>query len=182
MRNLEIEREDNLAKFTQLTSSRTSLQNSSFQGLPGGPVAETLCSQCRGLNSIPSPGTRSHMWQLRVHMSQQMILLATSKTQCKKRKTISSVQSLSHSQLFVTPWTAAHQSSLSITNSWNLLKLMSIESVMPSNHIILCRPFSSCPQSFPASGSFQMSQLLAPDGQSNGASALASVLPMNTQD
>ena len=149
MRNLEIEREDNLAKFTQLTSSRTSLQNSSFQGPPRGPVAEILCSQCRGLNSIPSPGTRSHMWQLRVHMSQQMILLAITKTQCKKRKTISSVQSLSHSQLFVTPWTAAHQSSLSITNSWNLLKLMSIESVMPSNHLILCHPLL-LPSVFPS--------------------------------
>ena len=52
----------------------------------------------------------------------------------------SSVQSLSHVRLFVTPWTAAHQASLSITNSWSLLKLMSIESVMPSNHLILCRP------------------------------------------
>ena len=52
----------------------------------------------------------------------------------------SSVQSLSHVRLFVTPWTAAHQASLSITNSWSLLKLMSIESVMPSNHLILCHP------------------------------------------
>ena len=51
-----------------------------------------------------------------------------------------SVQSLSHVQLFVTPWTAAHQASLSITNSWSLLKVMSIESVMPSNHLILCDP------------------------------------------
>ena len=56
----------------------------------------------------------------------------------------------------VTPWTAACQASLSITNSQSLLKLMSIKSVMPSNHLILCHPFSSCPQSFPASGSFQM--------------------------
>ena len=52
---------------------------------------------------------------------------------------ISSVQSLSHVRLFVTPWTAACQASLSITNSWSLLKLMSIESVMTSNHLILCR-------------------------------------------
>ena len=52
----------------------------------------------------------------------------------------SSVQWLSRVQLFATPWTAACQASLSITNSWNLLKLMSIESVMPSNHLILCRP------------------------------------------
>ena len=53
---------------------------------------------------------------------------------------IGSVQSLSHDRLFVTPWTAARQASLSITNSWSLLKLMSIESVMPSNHIILLLP------------------------------------------
>ena len=52
----------------------------------------------------------------------------------------SSVQSLSHVRLFVTPWTAARQASLSITNSQSLLKLMSIESVMPSSHLILCRP------------------------------------------
>ena len=51
-----------------------------------------------------------------------------------------SVQSLSHVQLFVTPWTAAHQASLSITNSWSPPKPMSIELVMPSNHLILCRP------------------------------------------
>ena len=50
------------------------------------------------------------------------------------------LQSLSHVQLFATPWTAAHQASLSITNSWSLLKLMSIKSVMPSNHLILCCP------------------------------------------
>ena len=84
-----------------------------------------------------------------------------------------SVQSLSRVWLFATPWTAACQASLSITNSWSLPKPMSIESVMPSNHLILCRPFSSCPQSFPASGSFPMSQLFASSGQNIGlASAL----------
>ena len=168
----------------------------------------------------------------------------------------SSVQPLSRVLLFATPWTTACLASLSITNSWSLLKLMSIESVMPSNHLILCCPllllsifpnirifsnesvlriqfqfshsvlpnslqphelqharppcpsstprvypnpcslsqwcrptisssvipFSSCPQSFPASGSFQMSQLFASGGQSIGVSASTSVLPMNTQD
>ena len=81
-----------------------------------------------------------------------------------------------------TPWTAVRQASLSFTISQSLLKLMSIDSMMPSNHLILCHPFSSCPQSFPASGSFQMSQLFASGGQSTGVSASASVLPMNTQD
>ena len=65
-----------------------------------------------------------------------------------------------------TPWTAARQASLSITNSWSLLKLMSIESVMPSNHLILCFPFSSRLQSFQTSGSFQMSQFFTSGGQS----------------
>ena len=62
----------------------------------------------------------------------------------------SSVQSLSRVQLFVTPWIAACQASLSITNSWSLLKLMSIESVMPSNHLILCRPLLLLPSIFPS--------------------------------
>ena len=77
----------------------------------------------------------------------------------------SSVQLLSHVRLFVTPWTATLQASLSITNSWSLPKLVSIELVMPSNHVILYHPHL---QSFPASGSFQMSQLFTSGGQSIG--------------
>ena len=93
-----------------------------------------------------------------------------------------SVQSLSHVWLFATPWTAARQAALSITNSQSLLKLMSIESVMPSTISSSVVPFSSCLQSFPVSRSFQMSQFFALGGQSIGISALASVLPMNIQD
>ena len=92
-----------------------------------------------------------------------------------------SVQSLSHVWLFATPWTTAHQASLSITNSQSLLKHMSIESVMPSNYLILCRLLLLCLHSFPTSGSFQISQLFA-SGQNTGVSASTSVLPMNTQD
>ena len=66
----------------------------------------------------------------------------------------SSVLSLSHVQLFATPWTAECQASLSITNSRSLLKLMSTESVMPFSYLILCRPFSCHLQSFPASRFF----------------------------
>ena len=95
---------------------------------------------------------------------------------------LSLVRLLSHVRLFVTPWTTAHQASLSITNSRSLPKPMSIESVMPSSHLICCHPFSSCPQSFPASGSFPMSQLFPSGGQSIGVSASTSALPMNTQD
>ena len=92
---------------------------------------------------------------------------------------ILSVQSLSCGQLFETPWTPARQASLSITNSWSLLKFMSIELVMLSNISSSVVLFPSCLQSFSAWGSFQMSQFLASGGQSIGVSA--SVLPMNIQ-
>ena len=85
-----------------------------------------------------------------------------------------SVQSLSRVQLFVTPWITAHQASLSIANSQSLLKLMSIESVMPSSHLILCRLLLLLPPSLPASRSFPMSQLFAWGGQSIGVSDFAS--------
>ena len=93
------------------------------------------------------------------------------------------IQSISRVRLFETSWIAAHQASLSFTISWNLLKLMSVESVMPSHiHLILCHPLLFCLQSFLASGSFIMRQLFSLGGQSFGASASASVLPMNIQD
>ena len=95
---------------------------------------------------------------------------------------INSVQLLSRVRLFATSWTTAGQVSLSITNSRSSPKLMAIESVMPSSHLILCRSLSSCPQSFPASGSFPMSLLFAWGGQSIGVSASTSLLPMNTQE
>ena len=79
-----------------------------------------------GTGSIPSWGTKHSMCQF------------------------SSVQSLSHVQLFVTPWTAALQASLSITNSRSLLKLTSIESVIPSNHLLLCHPLLLLPSIFPS--------------------------------
>ena len=80
------------------------------------------------------------------------------------------------------PWTAAGPASLSITNSWSPPKSTSIVSVMPSNHLILYRPLLLLPSIFPASGSFQMSQLSTSAGQSIGVSASTSVSPMNTQD
>ena len=72
----------------------------------------------------------------------------------------SSVQSLSRVRLFATPATAAHQASLSITNSWSLLKLMSIKSVMPSNHLILCHPFLIPPSIFPSIRVFSNERVL----------------------
>ena len=73
---------------------------------------------------------------------------------------MSSVQSLSCVQLFATPWTAARQASLSITNSWSLLKLMSIESVAPSNHLILCHPLLFLPSIFPSTRVFSNESVL----------------------
>ena len=87
--------------------------------------------------------------------------------------TISSVQSLSLVQLFATPWTAACLDSLSNMNFQNLLKLMSFASVMPSTISSSVVPFSSCLQSFPASGSFLMNQLFSLGGRSTGVSASA---------
>ena len=94
---------------------------------------------------------------------------------------ISSVQLLSHVWLFVTPWPAACQASLSITNSPGLLKLMSIESVMPSNHFILGCPLLLLPSIFPSIRVFSNELALCIGSQSIGASALASVLPVNSQ-
>ena len=79
------------------------------------------------------------------------------------------------------PWTSARQAYLFFTISQSLLKFMSIVSMMSSNHLILCNPFSSCPQSFPASGSFPVSWLFPSDDQSTGTSASASTLAMNIQ-
>ena len=90
------------------------------------------------------------------------------------------VQSLSHVWLFVNPWTAC-QASLFFTISQNLLKLMFIESMMPSNHLILCHPLILLPSIFPSIRVFLMSQLFTSGGQSMGASASASILPINSQ-
>ena len=93
----------------------------------------------------------------------------------------SSVQSLNHVWLFVNPWTTAHQASLSITNSWSLLKLMSIKSVTPSNHLILCHPLLLPLSIFPSIKVFKW-EFFTWRGQSIGVSASASVLPGNNQD
>ena len=93
----------------------------------------------------------------------------------------SSVQSLSHVQLFATPWITARQASLSITNSQGLLKLKTIKSVIPSNHLILCR-FLLLPSIFPSIRVFSNESVLRIRWPSIAVSASASVLPMNVQD
>ena len=89
------------------------------------------------------------------------------------------VQLLSCVLLFVAAWTARHQGSLSSTIFQSLLKLMSIESVMPSNHLVLCHPLLLLPSISPSIRVFPASQLFASGGKSIGASASASVLPMD---
>ena len=91
------------------------------------------------------------------------------------------VQSLSHVPLFVTPGTAVHQASLLITISWICSNSFPLSRLCHPNISSSVAPFSSCPQSFPTSGTFPMSQLFVSGGQSNGASASASVLPVNIQ-
>ena len=111
-------------------------------------------------SSVTTTGFLFGLWHSKVYLV----------SACQRNRTnkISSFQSQSHVRLFATPWTAAHQASLSITLSQSLLKLMSIESVMPSNHLTSVVPFSSCLQSFPASGSFPMSHFYTSGGQSIG--------------
>ena len=100
---------------------------------------------------------------------------------CGRHKQQTIVKSLSPVRLLATPWTAACQASLSFTISRSLLKFISVELKMSSNHLILCGPFTSCPQYVPASGSFPTSRLFTSGGQSTGSSASALVLPKNTQ-
>ena len=87
-------------------------------------------------------------------------------------KTFSSIQLFSHVQLFATPYTAAHQAFLSITNTWSLLKLMYIEPVMPSNHLILCCPLYFLPSVFPSIRVFSNGQFIKRLFSSSSLSAI----------
>ena len=114
-------------------------------GNQGGEGTGWCCEQKPGQRvsgaAVTAPGSRL------CHIAAQWIE-GESRRGCAGQ--FSSVQSLSHDQLFATPWTAALQASLSITSSRSLRKLMSIESVMPSNHFILCRPLLLLPSIFPS--------------------------------
>ena len=94
----------------------------------------------------------------------------------------SSLQSLSCVQLFATPWAVVYQTSLSSTNSWSLLKLMSIELVLPSNHLILCHPVLLPPSIFHSIRVFSNKSVFTSGAQSIEVSASTLVLPMNIQD
>ena len=103
---------------------------------------------------------------------------------CWETKAIqfSSVQLLSRVQLFTTPWIAVCQASLSIANSWSLLKLMSIELVMPSNHLIFCHPLHLLPSIFPSITVFSTESVLCIRWPNYWSLASTSVLLMNIQD
>ena len=120
-------------------------------GFPGGSNSKKSACNAGDLSSIPgsgiSPG-EGNGYPLQYSCLEnpygQRSLVGYSPVQ------FSSVQSLSHVQLFATPWTAEHQASLSITNTWSLPKLVSIKSVMPSSHLILCHPLLLLPSIFPS--------------------------------
>ena len=115
------------------------------------------------------------VWLLKSHGQRNLVGYNT-------KGQFSSVQSLSRVRLFATPWIAARQASLSITNSWSLPKLMSIDSVMPSNHLILCHPLLFIRSIFASLRVFSKNSVLCIRySQSIGVSASASVLPKKSQ-
>ena len=111
---------------------------------PGGGHGNPLQYSC-----LENPMDRGAWWATVLQGHKESDVTEHTK-ELYKTETFNSVQSLSHVRLFATRWTAARQASLSITNSQSLLKLMSIESVMPSNHLILCRPLLLLPSIFPS--------------------------------
>ena len=135
--------------------------------------------------SSPSPPTfnfSQHQGHFLTVQFDEYLPVAYDQLTRSKKEMFSSVQSLSRVWLFATPWITAHQVSLSITNSWSSPKLKCIELVMPSSHLILCRPLLLLPPVPPSIRAFPMSQLFTSGGQSIGVSASASALPMNTQN
>jgi len=138
-------------------------------------MARTLQCSC-----LENPRERGAWWAA-------VYGVAQSRTQLKWLSSsipslFSSVQLLSHVQLFATLWIAACQTSLSITKFWSLLKLLCIESVMPSSHLILCHALLLPPSIFPSIRAFSHESVLCIRGQRIGVSASASVLPMDIQD
>ena len=126
----------------------------------------------------PHPGTRS---TLAPQKMERFFLSVTSLNPTPQSSFGGVVQLFSHVTLFATLWNIAHQASLSFSISWSLLKLMPIELVMLPNFLILCCPLLLLPLIFPASGSFPMKWLFTSGGQGTGASASASVPPINIQ-
>ena len=121
-------------------------------------------------------------WRILFNLSYFFFIHHTYDTWIEIWLLFNSVQSLSLVWLSTAPWTATRQASLSITNSQSLLKLISIKSVMPSNHLFLCHPLLLLPSIFPRIRVFLVSQVFTLGDQSIGVSTSALVLPMNIQD
>ena len=141
------------------------------------------CLMLQPLNSEASFKWYKHVqyWYLLPNAYQTVAHLANHRHSVTFLPFVVVVWSLGHVQLFTAPWPAACQASLSFMISQSFLKLVSIQPMMPSNHLILCCLLLLQPSIFPSIRLFPMSQLLASSGQIIGASASASVLPMNTQ-
>ena len=129
------------------------------------------------INSYPKSNVQSASWCS--PNVPHFYIMHPPKAQAKNLRTL--ITSLCCVPLFVTPWATAHQASLSCTISQSLLKITSIESVTPSNYLILCHPLLLLPSIFPSIRVFPVSWLFISGSQSIGASASASVLPMNIQ-
>ena len=151
----------------------------SFSISPSSEYSGLISFRIEWLNILAVQGTLNSL--LQHHSSKASILRCSAFFLVQLSHLYSESESCSVVSDSATPWTTAHQASLSITNSWSLLSLKSIELMMPSNHLILCRPLSSCTQSFPVSGSLPMSQLFTSGSQNIGASPSAPVLPVNIQ-
>ena len=143
------------------------------------PFPEDLPNQGIKLMSLVSPALAGKFFTAAPPGKPLMICVGIKPPQCTKgphhsyQSFVAVVQLLGCVQLFATPWTTALQAPVPFTISQSLVKLMSIESVMPSNHLILFVPFSSHLQSFPVSGSFPKSQFFTSGDQSIGVSASA---------
>ena len=118
-------------------------------------VAQLCPTLCDPMNhSTPGLPVRHHLPEFFLRMQIWMHPPPAGNPYLSELQSVQFIQYRSRVQLFVTPWTAAHQASLSITNSQSLLKLMSVESVMPSNHLILCCPLLLMPSVFPSIRAF----------------------------
>ena len=139
-------------------AQRLSVRLCSHSGCAGGPLSVSSCLLCADpcsawtlAGALGRGNSGSRLLLCRASRAARGLESATdTRYQTALVSRLSSLQSLSHVRLFGTPWTAARQASLSITNSQRLLRLMSIESVMPSNHLILCRPLLLLPSIFPS--------------------------------
>ena len=138
--------------------------------MPSSPTP-TNVSCCQPKSFFPSFQLQQHLDQSCSHGPKVELLLG-----------LLPLQFSSVAQSCPTPCDPMNCSTLGLLIHYQLLEFTQTHVlVMPSNHLVLCRPFSSCPQSFPESGSFQMSQLFTSGGQSIGVSASTLVLPMNTR-